>query len=89
VNLNANIEGWKRLEPAQKWLNEHFSTATLEERQRDLCQCAARFRHHARVTAAAGGRGPVPGIPELEAEPEASVTPPMNYRDSKGGIAYG
>ena len=34
VNLNANIEGWKRLEPAQKWLNEHFSTASLEERQR-------------------------------------------------------
>jgi uncharacterized protein len=34
VNLNANIEGWKRLEPAQRWLNEHFSTATLEERAR-------------------------------------------------------
>jgi TRAP-type uncharacterized transport system substrate-binding protein len=34
VNLNVNVEGWKRLEPAQRWLNEHFSTATLEERQR-------------------------------------------------------
>jgi hypothetical protein len=34
VNLNTNIEGWKRLEPAQKWLNEHFSTASLDERAR-------------------------------------------------------
>jgi uncharacterized protein len=34
VNLNSNLDGWNRLEPAQKWLDNHFSTATDEERAR-------------------------------------------------------
>jgi TRAP-type uncharacterized transport system substrate-binding protein len=34
VNLNSNLDGWNRLEPAQKWLDDHFNTATDEERAR-------------------------------------------------------
>jgi uncharacterized protein len=34
VNLNSSVEGWNRLEPAQKWLDNHFNTATNEERAR-------------------------------------------------------
>jgi hypothetical protein len=39
VNLNSSVEGWNRLEPAQKWLDNHFNTAANEER--------ARFQVHA------------------------------------------
>jgi len=34
VNLNSSVEGWNRLEPAQKWLDNHFNTAANEERAR-------------------------------------------------------
>jgi TRAP-type uncharacterized transport system substrate-binding protein len=34
VNLNSSLEGWNRLEAAQKWLDNHFSTTTDEERAR-------------------------------------------------------
>jgi len=27
VNLNSSIEGWNRLESAQRWLDNHFNTA--------------------------------------------------------------
>jgi TRAP-type uncharacterized transport system substrate-binding protein len=29
VNLNSSLEGWNRLEPAQRWLDNHFNTAEL------------------------------------------------------------
>jgi uncharacterized protein len=32
VNLNSSLEGWNRLEPAQKWLDNHFNnTAALAQ----------------------------------------------------------
>jgi len=34
VNLNSSLEGWKRLEPAQIWLDNHFNTSANEERAR-------------------------------------------------------
>ena len=34
VNLNSSLEGWKRLEPAQTWLDNHFNTSANEERAR-------------------------------------------------------
>ena len=32
VNLNSSLEGWKRLESAQKWLDNHFSVAAGVDR---------------------------------------------------------
>jgi uncharacterized protein len=40
VNLNSSVEGWNRLEPAQKWLVNHFSTATNDERARFQAQAS-------------------------------------------------
>jgi hypothetical protein len=31
VNLNSSVEGWNRLEPAQKWLDNHFNTAAMAQ----------------------------------------------------------
>jgi TRAP transporter TAXI family solute receptor len=38
VNLNSSLEGWNRLEPAQKWLDNHFNTAANDERARVQAQ---------------------------------------------------
>jgi TRAP transporter TAXI family solute receptor len=38
VNLNSSLEGWKRLEPAQVWLDNHFNTTANDERARVQAQ---------------------------------------------------
>jgi TRAP transporter TAXI family solute receptor len=32
VNLNSSLEGWNRLQPAQKWLDNHFNTTAVGDR---------------------------------------------------------
>jgi uncharacterized protein len=32
VNLNSSLEGWNRLQSAQKWLDNHFNTAAVVDR---------------------------------------------------------
>ena len=50
VNLNSTLEGWTRLEPAQKWLDNHFNTATATDDDR------ARFQAYVNSQRASGSR---------------------------------